>query len=52
MYLTFGDHPKAWIQIEIQSVVYVLFLEFLFLRIASELQFSFFCSGNRSKQNK
>jgi hypothetical protein len=41
MYLLFGDHPKALIHIEIQNVVYVLLLIFLFLKIDSELQFPF-----------
>jgi hypothetical protein len=36
MYLPFGDHPRAWIQIKIQDV-YVLLLEFLFLKIDYEL---------------
>jgi len=40
-YLAFGDHPKASIQIEIQNDVYVLLLEFLFLKIDNELQFHF-----------
>jgi hypothetical protein len=37
MYLPFGNHPRAWIQIEIQNVVYVLLLQFLFLKIHNEL---------------
>jgi hypothetical protein len=37
LYLLFGDHPRAWIHIKIQNVIYVLLLEFLFLKIDSEV---------------
>jgi hypothetical protein len=37
LYLPFGNHPKAKIQIEIQNVIYILLLEFLFLKFDNEI---------------